>query len=257
MKQNNKKASKWNSKNVNIDYFTRQLKTPYQSTIAFFDFLEELNFINSESSIVDACCGSGANTFYASDRFSLKKIIGFDIQEEFLSLAKEYQKNLQNFKDVSFIQANVYEIDNFLDELRKNNIFFNDGVIFLQTMSWLTNWKESLKQLSKLNTNWIAISSLFYEGLIEAEITINNYPNTKSEPTSFPYNVYSMPIVEEYLKVLGFKNFYWKKFELKTPLKKPNNINKMGSYTIEDKNGKLITISGPIMMPWSFLVAKR
>ena len=144
-----------------------------------------------------------------------------------------------------------------MDELRKNNIFFNDGVIFLQTMSWLTNWKESLKQLSKLNTKWIAISSLFYEGLIEAEIIINNYPDTKSEPTSFPHNIYSMPIVEEYLKVLGFKNFYWKKFELKTPLKKPNNINKMGSYTIEDKNGKLITISGPIMMPWSFLVAKR
>jgi len=257
MKKNNKKTSRWDSKTQNMDYFINQLKTPYQSSIAFFDFLEELNLINSESSIVDACCGSGANAFYAFNRFSLKKIIGFDYQEEFLSLAKEYQKNLTKYNEVCFIQANIYEIDDFLDDLRKNKITFNDGVIFLQTMSWLTNWRESLKQLSKLNTNWIAISSLFYEGLIEAEITINTYPDTNSEPISFPYNVYSMPIVEEYLKVLGFKNFYWKKFELKTPLKKPNNINKMGSYTIEDKNGKLITISGPIMLPWSFLVAKR
>jgi len=257
MNMNRQKTSDWNSKNASMDYFTRQLKTPYQSTIAFFDFLEELNLINSESKIVDACCGSGANTFYASNRFSLKKIIGFDYQEEFLSLAKEYQKNLTKYKEVSFIKANVYEIDNFLDQLRRNNILFNDGVIFLQTMSWLTNWRDSLKQLNKLDTNWIAISSLFYEGLIEAVITINQYPDTKSEPTSFPYNIYSMPTVEDYLKDLGFKHFYWKKFELNTPLNKPNDLNKMGSYTIEDKDGKLITISGPIMMPWSFLVAKR
>ena len=255
---NKKETSPWNSKNANLDYFTKQLISPYQSTIAFFDFLEDLNLINSECTLVDACCGSGANTFYASNRFSLKKIIGFDYQEEFLSLAKEYQKkNFTKYKGVSFIQGNIYEIDDFLDDLRKNNIVFNDGVIFLQTMSWLTNWRESLKQLCKFNTNWIAISSLFYEGLIEAEITINNYPDTTRKPTSFPYNIYSMPIVEEYLKVLGFKDFYWKKFELKTPLKKPNNINKMGSYTIEAKNGKLITISGPIMMPWAFLVAKK
>ena len=125
MKKNNKKTSEWKSKNINMDYFTSQLKNPYHSTIAFFDFLEELNFINSESSIVDACCGSGANTFYAANRFSLKKIIGFDYQEEFLSLAKEYQENSQKYKEVSFIKANVYEIDNFLDHLRKNNIFRN------------------------------------------------------------------------------------------------------------------------------------
>jgi len=248
----------WNTKTSNMDYFTRQLSNPYQSTISLFDFLEELELIDNDSTIIDACCGSGCNTFYAAERFSLKNIIGFDYQEEFLSLARDYQdKNLESYHCASFIQGDVYKIDEVKDILRKKSIPSIDGIIFMQTMSWLIDWKESLYQLSRLNSEWIAISSLFYEGLIEAQITINTYPDTKSECTSFPYNVYSIPLVEKYLKGIGFKDIYWRKFEIKSPLEKPDDINQMRTYTIEHKDGRLMQLSGPIMMPWSFVIAKR
>ncbi len=205
----NQISGEWDFKTSKKDYFTRQYRDPYQSTIAFFDYIEEKDLINTNSIIVDACCGTGANTFYAAKRFCPKKIIGFDNQKLFLSVALEYQKNKysKTNQSTSFLEIDIYEINKFTKILRQKNIKSIDGVIFLQTMSWLIDWKESLYQLNKLNPEWIGISSLFYEGLIEAQISINEYPDTKSECSSHPHNVYSIPIVEEYLKKLDLKIF--------------------------------------------------
>ena len=54
------------------DYFRKQLEKPYRSTEKFFDLLENENLIRQESVIIDACCGSGANSFYALKRFNCK-----------------------------------------------------------------------------------------------------------------------------------------------------------------------------------------
>ena len=240
-----------------MKYFTRQLSNPYQSTVAFFDFLEEEKLMPSGTSIVDACCGSGGNLFYAANRFALKQAIGFDYQEEFLSIAEDYQSEAKSerLNVVSFKQADIYNLGQFGESLRGSIEI--DGILFLQTMSWLTNWRESLLQLGNLNSKWIAMSSLFYEGFIEAEITIKTHAVSSGEHTSFPYNVYSIPLVEDCLRSNGFKDFIWKEFNLVSPIARPDDVNKMGTYSIETKDGTLLQKSGPILMPWYFLIAKR
>ena len=251
-------TSAWNSKNFSMEYFTRQLKNPYQSTVAFFDFLEEENLMPPGTSIVDACCGSGGNIFYAENRFSLNHIIGFDYQEEFLSIAENCKSKAKSegAKAVSFWHADIYNLRQFNERLRERRVKI-DGIVFLQTMSWLTNWRESLIQLSSLNTKWIAISSLFYEGFIEAEITTKTYQGSTEKYVSLPYNIYSIPLVEDCLRSNGFKDFIWKPFNLVTPIARPDDINKMGTYSVETKDGTLLQKSGPLLLPWHFLIAKR
>ena len=170
-------SSVWrDSGNFNMEYYTRQLNNPYQSTVAFFDFLEKEYLMPPGTSVVDACCGGGANLFYAANRFALKYAIGFDHQEEFLSIAEDYKSKAKSerFNGVSFRQADIYNLGQ-LGRAAKEESVEIDGILFLQTMSWLTNWRESLIQLCNLDSKWIAMSSLFYEGLIEAEITIKTY----------------------------------------------------------------------------------
>lgn len=261
-------SSGWASSNKDMDYFFRQLDTPYQSTISFFDFLDEKKLINEESALVDACCGSGGNTFYAAKRFHPKHIVGFDYQDEFLSIARDYKSKFFDGSqtggtEITFCNGDVYNTSPLFKRLSDHHqIAAVDGVIFLQTLSWLTDWRKALTEINNFNPGWIAISSLFYDGLIEAEITIKRYSRDDGDISISPcdvspYNVYSMALVEKFLREIGFHNFHWQEFHIKLPLEKPNDKDKMGTYTIEETTGRLFQISGPILMPWYFLIAER
>ena len=265
MKRGKQESTDWSSKTKDIKYFLNQLNKPYQSTVSIFDFIDEYNLIKNNSTIIDACCGSGCNTFYAAEKFTPKRIIGFDYQEDFLSMARDFHVKRFNLNktintDINFWNADLFDIKSFKKKLdyQYNNPKIN-GIIYLQTLSWVNEWEESLSQLASLDSEWILISSLFYSGLIEAEITIKLFSKeNKYIPYDIcPYNIYSIQIVEEFLKGLGFKKFYWKEFKMKTPLPKPSDQNKMGTYTVEMLNGELLQLSGPLKMPWHFLIALR
>jgi len=248
-----------------MDYFFRQLENPYQSTISFFDFLDERHLINERSKLVDACCGSGCNTFYAAKRFRPNRIVGFDYQEEFLSIARDYKSKFydgqqESETEITFCKGDIYNVSPLLSD--SHQIAAVDGVIFLQTLSWLTDWQKALTELNHLNPDWVALSSLFYDGLIEAEITIRRYSRNDGVIATTPhdvspYNVYSIALVEKFLGEIGFRKFHWQDFHIKCPLEKPHDKDKMGTYTIEETTGRLMQVSGPILMPWYFLIAER
>jgi hypothetical protein len=195
-------------------------------------------------------------------------VIGFDYQEEFLAIARNYHckkfKSACNYAtDIAFIEGDIYNADSICQKLRiEYGELAVNGIVFLQTLSWLTDWKKILPQLASFDSEWIAISSLFYKGLIEAEITIRSFSgeneiSPRQPYDTSPYNVYSAPLVEDFLAQAGFKKFSWREFEIKTPLEKPCDPNKMRTYTIETTSGKLLQVSGQIMMPWHFLIAQR
>ena len=249
-------TSEWSTEKIADDYFIRQLANPYQSTIEFFSFINNYHTL-SGSTIVDACCGSGCNSFYLADNYTPKKIYSFDLSDHYLDMAEaEKQKRYQGVgTELVFTHADIYNITK--DHIGSPELDKIDGVIIMQTLSWLTNHKEALAQVANLDSDWIAISSLFYEGLIEAEISIRCHDLDGGEKSVFPYNVYSIPIIENYLQSLGFGSFAWKKFVIKTPLTQPINRDVMGTYTVELSDGDLLQMSGPITMPWYFLIATR
>jgi SAM-dependent methyltransferase len=247
-KKENKKYYWFQKKRFEDTYFSNQLKNPKQSTIDFFKFLNSKKL--SGKKILDLACGNGANLIYLKENFKNKECcVGLDINKK---LIKEANKITINALDLKFYEEDILNIKN---EYR--NKF--DGVICMQTISWLNDYKYFLKQVSKLNVNFLAVRSLFWEGLIDFKIKVEFLKNENKERalSSFNYyNIYSIENFKSNLKNIGFKNIYFKKFEISFQLKKNKNFNEMGTYTIRDKN-KFIQLSGPILQNWYFVIALK
>lgn len=70
------------------------------------------------------------------------------------------------------------------------------------------------------------------------------------------YNIYSLQRTHRRLEELGFAQARWEKFELDIDLPRPAN-GSMGTYTKTTKEGERLQISGPLLMPWYFVYAKK
>jgi hypothetical protein len=70
------------------------------------------------------------------------------------------------------------------------------------------------------------------------------------------YNVYSMPVVRKFLSAEGYSQFQQTPFEIDIDLPKPAHKGR-GTFTEKLQNGHRVQISGPLLMPWYFIAAKR
>ena len=128
-----------------------------------------------------------------------------------------------------------------------------DGILSFQTLSYLDIWyTESLKNIKKKNFNFVAFSSLFYEGKVDYKIFVNDF--SKSEFTKGYYNIFSLNKIKNILKKNGYRKIFYKSFLIKKNLKRPIHEG-MGSYSIKLKNGNNIIFSGGMYIPCGFILA--
>lgn len=242
MKQNENDMYEWKSSKI-MDYHNRQLRTPYRSTVFFEKFLCENTSLDS-CNIIDIACGAGGATKYFAELHKDSYFLGIDFNENFATY-------FQGSKNICFEAGNLYEI---------NPEWVNsfDGALCIQTLSWLPEYKEPLKNICDLQTKWIAMSLLGYEGKINFNIGIENYEKLTPEGdfTHSWYNIYSLPLLEEFLKRFGFCKFKYKEFEIDIDLNKTDSKD-MGTYTLMTSQNKRLQISGALMMPWYFVYAER
>lgn len=232
------------------DYHRKQYENVYRSTEKFVEWLENLGYLDTEvkQNICDMACGGGANVFYLSNRFKNSYFTGIDLSQQLVQYGNAILKEKSNCR--------LYQGDWFQLETKWREKF--DGIISFQTLSWLPEYQESLRNLSLLNPKWIAVSSLFYEGDIEYTIKLKDYyraSNNKEYEEAY-YNIYSLPRVREYLKKLGYYKFNSMPFEIDIDLPKTESMD-IGTYTIKKEDGKRIQISAALMMPWYFVVASK
>ena len=121
----------------------------------------------------------------------------------------------------------------------------------------MENYQESLNEMIKLKPDWILITSLFYNGPVEAKIQITDHSRSVGSDNfrkSF-YNIYSLDEIKKYIEK---KKYTLDKVEpFKFPFELTMPINKgMGTYTEKLDNGELIQMSGPLRMPWYTLLFK-
>lgn len=133
-----------------------------------------------------------------------------------------------------------------------------DGVISLQTMSWLPELRTPLEQVfTKLKPNWFAITSLFYDGDISCTVEINKHTDRRK---SF-YNIYSLKEASRIANEYGYHVSQYEKFEIPLDLPKPANPDLMGTYTknVCDDTGacERLQISGPLLMPWYMVLIEK
>ena len=222
-----------------LDQFTNQKR----STSHFYDFSSE--FINKSQTIIDIGCGTGAATHFIAKSSPSTKVIGIDSDFVLIKNAIRVAKEVP-LPNLGFEVADLYKLE--------DRQFICDGVVSLQTLSWLEGIDEPMISIfTKLKPKWIALSSLFYEGDITATVVIDEHKrNRKSH-----YNVYSIPKLDRLSKEFGYAVTKVKKFSIDIDLPKSNDINFMSTFTetiVSEEKDSRIQISGPMLMCWYFVM---
>ncbi len=241
--QNKANINYWTEKN-NLEWYTRQFKTPYRITIAFEKFL--VSNVNLDNiNILDIGCGPGSGTSYIAERHLTSNFVGMDINTDLFDLYRGISNNIK-FKYGDIFNLN----DEFKDKY--------DGIISLQTLSWLPEFKRPLEQICKLNPKWLAFSSLLYEGKINYTISLENYerPTKDSEFSQVYYNIYSVPKIIELLASFGYKKTSFVPFEIDIDIDKPEQ-NNLGYYTVTTNTGKRLAFNTCLYQPEGFLFASK
>jgi len=235
---------------ITSDYHKRQLKYPYQSTIELFRFANKYIEIKPDAKLLDVCCGAGSASFYLAREFGVQSIIAADVNSELLDIGMQYAQINGLCSNIAFAKEDIYNLTPYIRSLTF------DGVVLMQTLSWLKNWRKAIDEISKLNHGWLLLSSLFYEGRIEVSNEVRVYDLNGILSNKSPYNIYSIPITEAYLRGIGYKSVYWQRFNIGLDLYQ-KDTNRMGTYTVKTEDNLRLQFSGPLSMPWYFLLAQR
>lgn len=189
--------------------------------------------------------GGGAVTNFFSKKFPEAFFHGIDINPKYIKIAR-----LNKLPNTKF---SVLDITNL--RLNHKNI---DGIICLQTLSWMKNYKKPLINMFQVKPKWILITSLFYDGPVDTEIVIKDFSRTMGSSKfrrSF-YNIYSIDLIEAYAKKFTYTLDKYEPFIFPFDLAKPNEKG-MGTYTKKLSDGSRIQISGPLLMPWYTLLFRK
>jgi ubiquinone/menaquinone biosynthesis C-methylase UbiE len=225
---------------IEIDYHIKQWESTYRSTDHFYKFIK--GNLESSKKIVDLGCGTGGCTYYISTKHNKCKYIGIDNSKKYIDIGLDILE-LKKSNNLDFI------VDDWFNLNQYSNV---DGVISLQTLSWLPEFENPLKEIfNKIKPQWISLSSLFYEGEITIKSTVyqrKNFQHSKSY-----YNTYSIPLLDQYCREYGYKIENYKPFEIDIDIKKPKDKNIMGTYTVKTVENNRLQISGPLLMNWYFI----
>lgn len=243
------RTTEWIEK-VNIEYHESQFKEPYRSTVAFCDWLEKIGYIerNSQLIIMDLCSGQGANTYYMAKRYPKSKFVGVDINSDIVKKGNTFFQSM-GIKNCHLEVGDIYNLDSkYVSKFH--------GIVSYQTLSWLPEFEEPMKAMTKLDPQWIGLTSLFYDGEISCAIEVKIYNTALELSKECFYNVYSLPIIKKLFSKKKYLSFQFTPFEIDIDLPKPKK-RVMGTYTKKLEDGHRLQISGPLLLPWYFIAAAK
>lgn len=242
------RVSEWeNLDSRQVECHRIQWDTPKQSTLAFEEFIKQ--HVSQSKNVIDMGAGAGASTSFLANKHTSVHFTAFDYSEELNQMGNRIASE-KGIKNLSFEQGDWYNLD-------LNKKF--DGCVSLQTLSWLPDYEAPLLAIfEKINPEWIAISSLFYEGDITCRIEVEEYKRNRKTFC----NTYSLPAIRRLCEINGYILKKITPFEIEIDITKPTEIDYMGTYTekvlCEDKNQiKRLQISGPLLMNWYILLIEK
>ena len=235
-----------------LDYHVGQYGVTRRATIAFCDWLEKEGILEPERGerILDLGAGAGANTHYMARRYPAKSVVGVELNPALVELGVQCaaESGVDNFE---LVQGDLYE-------LVASPFGGCGGVVSFQTLSWLPEWEVPVRKMAGLGPRWIAVTSLFFEGEVEYRIEVRDYKRPKAgKAYEDSYcNVYSIPRLRKLLAEMGYSDFRFTPFAIDIDLPKPDGL-RFGTYTESLVGGGRLQISGALLMPWYFVVARK
>jgi ubiquinone/menaquinone biosynthesis C-methylase UbiE len=229
-----------------MEYHIRQWNKPKESTKAFLEFIKDE--LSNSDSVLDLGAGGGAATYYLASRNLDTNFIGIDFSTDLIEIAKETSKEF-NLKNLSFGVGDWFNLGKNWGKV--------NGVVSLQTLSWLPEMKNPMTQIFEvLEPDWIGLTSLFYEGDITCRVEVFEHVRNRS---TF-YNIYSLKELGRLAGEYQYEIAKFDRFEINIDIPKPENIDLMGTFT-EKVEGSLdyqrLQISGPLLMNWYFVLLKK
>lgn len=230
-----------------IDSYSRKIKKnksifkPREHDKKLVDFFKKK--LRKNSSILDLGCGNGSSTIFYQKNFPKCFFYGVDYNKAILpknnnSFPKFFSKNLISNKIInkSFDFLYTKAVIQTLPE-DKVNIFFK-------------NCFKLLKRNGK-----IIIFDCFLDNP-EFEIFRFNYQRSKKsseEIKNFSFFYLSKIALKDKLIENGFKNIKFINFSLNKNIKR----GKSHSEIVKIGNKKFISLLGPILQPWTYVVAEK
>ena len=227
---------------VSLEYHDKQWATSKASTL---DFIKQIaNYVQPSAKILDVGCGGGAATYEISQNFPSANFHGMDLDPHLIEKANSISSQL-HAPNVTFGVGDVYNLKT-LDY---------DGVISLQTLSWLPDYEHPMKEIfHKIRPKWVGLTSLFFQGDITAITTIHEHVRSRS----VNYNTYSLPRFSAFCESSGYKVSLARPFIFPFDIGKPLDLNFMGTYTLTTlEQSQRIQVSGPLLMNWMTLVLQK
>jgi len=234
----------------NTEYHDRQLREPYRSTIAFCNWLETTRLMSPESElrILDLCSGAGANIYHMSKRYPRSSFLGVDINPDLVAQGNAFFQS-NGIPNCRLEVGDIYNLD-------PASLSGFVGVVSFQTLSWLPDFQAPIQAMTGLAPQWIALTSLFYDGPVSCTIALTEYDDALEPKWSGFYNVYPLPMLRKHLLRHGYADFLFTPFEIDVDLPKPAH-GLMTTYTEKLEDGSRLQRSGPLLMPWYFIAARR
>ena len=227
----------------------KQYSKPYFSTIQFEEFLNKE--LSKCQTIIDIGCYTGGTLSYYCKKYNNIEFIGIDYDPNFIKDAKKYhQKN--NIKNSSFYVMDLIN-DNF--EKKFHSLKKPIGIISEKTFCTFKRIDKITKKIMNLNCEFLAINSLFYNGDIDALIHIREPGDKSDNDPNGDLNIHSLNKFRNYLN----KNNYTirKVKDFFPPKKILSKNNGRGTYTMKTEISDYTMFSGPIFLPWKFVLIKN
>jgi SAM-dependent methyltransferase len=218
-------------------YHELQWESPKISTLKFIEFISEK--VDEGCTVLDLGTGAGAALNFIAGRFPSAKFVGVDREINLI----EFARRRNRLENCSYLVGDITSVSNICDSV--------EGIISLQTLSWLSGYEEALSNaINVFSPAWIAVSSLFYDGEIESlsQITEFNSGRTSS------YNTYSIPKLDRWLRSVGWQVTSKLVFNLNQEIDKPRDSDTMSTYSVRSTQGEEFQISGPLLMNWYYLM---
>tara|TARA_B100000795_G_C22712430_1_gene404098 strand:+ start:97 stop:792 length:696 start_codon:yes stop_codon:yes gene_type:complete len=224
-----------------------QLKKPYESTIAFYKVLLKLNCLNKDTkNIIDIGAGRGPTAKYLISKTKNINFLCVDYQKKCIKEGAKLNKSSRiKFKILDILKS-VKSVQNKFD-----------GLTAVHSLCCFKKLDVVIKNMCKIKPKWIAINSLFYRGNLDVMIHMIDYNNKDSN--KYPngdFNIFSIVKLKEIFKKNGYKVSYIKPYFPKNKIKKLENSGR-GSFTMKTDLHPNTTFSGPVYLPWYFVVAKK